>query len=116
MKNDVLVSESTTKRIVNGIRIPRLRRRAATPRPDAPQRRAGRIVDAHAARHAASSAASANAAARIAPSVDRVALELGHEPAAAHHEHAVREADHLLELGRDQQDAEPSAASAARKS
>ena len=36
--------------------------------------------------------------------VHRVADEFGDEPSLAHHEHAVSEAEHLLVLGRDQQD------------
>ena len=46
---------------------------------------------------------SANAAARMAGSVICVARELAHEAARAHHEHAVREAQDLLDLGGDQQ-------------
>src|SRR5581483_1564873 len=39
--------------------------------------------------------------------VQLVAAELRDDPSAAHHEHAVREAEALLELRRDEQDPEP---------
>ena len=34
-------------------------------------------------------------------------VELGDDPAAAHDEHAMGEPEHLLVLGRDQQDGDP---------
>ncbi len=102
--NGSLASESVRKSARNGIRIPPRRRK----RPPAPricsrvtQRRVRRGVGGHAA---ASAAWSANAAARIAALGDRVAFELVHDRPAAHDEHAVREADDLLELGGDEDD------------
>src|SRR5262245_27161009 len=133
VKNDSLVSERTTKRIVKGIRIPRLRRRAASAaeRSAAPGSRRG-PAGSPASTSALMPSPGAGEADALAPASlrrafvsccrsgglvgersgedralgDRFASQVAHEPAAAHDQHAVREPDHLLELRGDQQHAE----------
>ena len=104
VKNDELVSDRTTKRIANGIRIPRLRKRAVdrvAGRRAAPATAVRAVTLRRPARRLVGEGRGEDRALR-----HRVAGELGDDAAAAHDEHAVREADHLLELGRDQDDAE----------
>ena len=90
--------------MMNGMRMPAVRTRAVdgVAGLQQPQHRAAR---AHAATPPDGS--SAKAAARIALARHGLAGELGDDPAAPHDEHAMGEAEDLLELGRDQDDAEP---------